>query len=286
MIRAFIGRIRSSFFLPMCVLPRAQRRALYDLYDFCRTVDDITDGEGTAEHKLSQLAEWEKEIDHISQGSRPRTALGRRLKKRTRTYILAPEHFHRIIEGMRMDVNGQMIAPPLQTLEHYSYCVAGCVGLLAIRIFGCTRSESDAFARQLGHALQFTNMLRDLKDDAAMGRIYLPREWLEQVGIADMDPQDIPHRLNSVRPVLHRMAEKAAFHFQQAEQWIHPQDRKALRCALLMAHIYRRLLDRMQADGYSYRMHYRATVGDIGRVLCQIVFPKRNNGQTRSSLRA
>lgn len=262
--------LTSTFFLPMMSLGRRQRQAIYRVYDFCRIVDDIADGTLPKSEKLLQLDWWESEITRLYK-STPYHPVTKQLLSPVQHYRLGPDHFRGILAGMRMDAMETMILPTEQELEHYCYRVAGCVGLISVRIFGCRKPESEQFAWHLGQALQLTNILRDVKADAQMGRIYLPKEWMEHAGLLPIAPSDIPHRIAELKPVLQRLARKAAKAYSEAEKCVHPDDRESLRCALLMSDMYRRLFIRMQEDDWSYRKPYRMSVGDIGFIVWRLM---------------
>jgi squalene synthase HpnD/squalene synthase HpnC len=238
----------TSFYWGMRLLPAAKRKAMYAIYAFCREVDDVADGNAPVAAKLEALAGWRREIDalYAETPSRP-TALA--LLDPIARFDLPIAEFHAMIDGMEMDAAGTMRAPPLRDLMRYCRCVAGAVGLLSIRVFGADSEQIRRGALALGEALQLTNILRDLSEDAARGRLYLPRELLQQHRVAYTDPTsalDDP----GLAPVCDALALRAQARFADAERHFGRGDRRQLRPALIMMHVYRRTLDRLIARGW------------------------------------
>ena len=154
-----------------------------------------------------------------------------------------------MIDGMEMDAAERMRAPPLAELVRYCRCVAGAVGMLSIRVFGAHSADAERGAVALGEALQLTNILRDLHEDAERGRLYLPGEWLVEQGLAAAAPQAMLAEPD-LAPVLARLAERARGCFDAADRHFATVDRRRLRPALVMCAIYRRTLDRLMARGW------------------------------------
>lgn len=241
---------QSSFYVAMRLMPKAKGDAMLRLYRFCRAVDDIADGPLPASDKEQQLQQWEMAI-RSGEGALAEMQDTLALMKE---YALPPDYFLEIIAGMRQDAAGEMVQPSLPDLQRYCYRAASCVGLLSLPIFGCKKAESRDFAIALGHALQLTNMLRDVLKDANMGRIYLPREWLEEAGCAEVTPVMTAGYINELKPVLRRMAALAMSFFAAADAQMH--EPRALWPALLMRDAYRLLLQRMLKDDFSYLAPY------------------------------
>ncbi len=169
----------SSFYSAMRILPEKQREAMFALYGFCREVDDIADDRGpaTAAERLAKLEHWRADIAAMFAGQRadpPRRAR----RGDAQDYHLKREDFDAVIDGMEMDAEQDIRAPDWATLDLYCDRVASAVGRLSVRIFGLTDEPGVALAHHLGRALQFTNILRDIDEDASLGRLYLPREAL------------------------------------------------------------------------------------------------------------
>ncbi|MGE0723927.1 MAG: presqualene diphosphate synthase HpnD [Alphaproteobacteria bacterium] len=244
---AVVDRAGSSFYWAMRLLPRPRREAMYAVYAFCRTVDDIADGPDGPEQKRMGLARWRVEVEAVFSG-RPHHAVGRALVAPIARYGLRREDFLAVIDGMEMDAAGAMVAPDWPTLERYCGCVAGAVGRLAVRIFGVPEAEGPPLARALGLAVQLTNILRDLREDARDGRLYLPREALDRHGVPPGPPSAAV-----VHPAIGRVAADVAGtarrRFAEAEDVMDRIPRSAARPARVMAAIYRRLLDRVEGQG-------------------------------------
>jgi phytoene synthase len=238
----------SSFYNAMRILPRAQREGMFEIYSFCRQVDDIADSRQSRSTRRAQLDGWREEIDALYAGRPgPRT---RGLLVHVRDFGLRREDFHAIIDGMEMDVNADIQAPDEATLELYCDRVASAVGRLSVRIFGMDESDGLLLAHHLGRALQLTNILRDLDEDAALGRLYLPRPLLERVGIAASDPSAI-----LASPALGQacsaIVDRARGHFAQAESIMRRCPRRAVRAPHIMADAYRVILHRLVQRGWS-----------------------------------
>ena len=173
----------------MRILPPAQREAMFEIYSFCRAVDDIADDPGPRETRRAQLAKWRADIDALYCGAAPPQLAG--LATAVRAFDLQREDFIAIIDGMEMDVVADIRAPDRPTLDVYCDRVACAVGRLSVRVFGMLPDDGRALAHHLGRALQLTNILRDLDEDASLGRLYLPRDVLQAHGIAATDPRDV-----------------------------------------------------------------------------------------------
>src|SRR5262245_56939935 len=160
----------------MRILPRAQREAMFEIYSFCRQVDDIADSGGPRGPRREALDRWRADVDALYAGKTvPRT---QGLLAPLRAFGFKREDFHDVIDGMEMDVIADIRAPDNATLDIYCDRVASAVGRLSVRVFGMERADGIALAHHLGRALQLTNILRDLDEDAALGRLYLPAEAL------------------------------------------------------------------------------------------------------------
>lgn len=221
---------------------------MFAIYAFCREVDDIADGPESPEDKLARLAAWRKEIDRLY-ASRPTSLTARALLGPVTAFGLAREDFLAIVAGMEMDASGRMAATSMAELDLYCARVAGAVGLLAIRVFGADSPRARDLALALGHAFQITNILRDLKEDAQLGRLYLPRELLARHGIAAREPEAVL-RDPRLAAVCRDLAVLAHRRFDEAAAEIAAWPGRAFRPAAIMMGIYRRLLDRLEARGF------------------------------------
>ena len=243
---------RSSFFWAMRLLPRDKRRAMSGVYAFCREVDDIADAEGLERwHRLAALARWRSEIDAIYLG-RPSTAIGRVLGSAVDTFGLERFEFETIIDGMQMDAEAAIRAPSMATLELYCRRVAVATGRLSVVIFGERAQRGRAVADHLGRALQLTNILRDLDEDASIGRLYLPAELLDAHGIDARTPTVV-----MAHPALPRvcrdLAAEAHRSYRAADAALAACDRRLMRPAMVMRQVYGRLFDGLVARDWSDR---------------------------------
>ena len=238
----------SSFYWAMRMLPSARREAMFAIYAFCREVDDIADGDDPPDGKLSKLAAWRTEIDRVYDGS-PTFPTARALVGPVREYALGRADFHAVINGMEMDVGVGVVAPAMADLELYCRRVAGAVGLLSIRAFGGASGRAEEFAVELGAALQLTNILRDLVQDAAIGRLYLPRELLEAHGIATTEPRRVlaDPRLPDVCDDVVALGRSR---FAAAQAALRESPAKALRPAVVMMRHYQRILEQLETRGW------------------------------------
>jgi phytoene synthase len=238
----------SSFYLAMRILPRSQRRAMYEVYAFCRAVDNIADDPGPRPGRMAALARWREDICRMYSGLGV-TDLTLGLANPVDSYGLRSEDFLAVISGMEMDVAEDMRAPDWETLDLYCDRVASAVGRLSVRIFGIDKMNGLELAHHLGRALQMTNILRDLDEDAAMGRLYLPKEALSAAGIASRDIAEVlSHpRLGEACMLV---AERARRHFAQAEAASLRGRRAAMRSPRLMASVYQSVLDRLVERGW------------------------------------
>ncbi len=243
-----VRRSGTSFFWGMRVLSRERREAMFAVYAFCREVDDIADEPGELTARRQELDEWRTEIDRIYAG-RPMQPTARALLPAVSRYQLPREEFLAVIDGMEMDLTNSMRAPTFEELRLYCRRVAGAVGMLSVRVFGATEPQSRDLAVSLGEALQLTNILRDLDEDAARGRLYLPRELLEGHGIPAASPPEVL-RHPALPMVCRDLAALARERFAESEALIAQCDRRRLRPSIVMMEIYRRILDRLEHRGW------------------------------------
>src|ERR1700749_1510875 len=179
----------SSFYAAMRILPREQRDAMFQIYSFCRQVDDIADSDRPRGVRLAAIQQWRDDRHALSPGWPPAPAAdyggaGRR-------FGVKREDFISIIDGMEMDIPQDIRAPDMATLDLYCDRVASAVGRLSVNVFGMPREDGVELAHHLGRALQLTNILRDIDEDATLGRLYLPREALYHAGITTNDPAKV-----------------------------------------------------------------------------------------------
>ena len=228
-------------------MPKSQREAMFEIYSFCRAVDDIADELGPRDARLAQLQRWRSDIDSLYAGKPPPHLAG--LARAIRAFDLQREDFRAVIDGMEMDVVADIRAPEFATLDLYCDRVASAVGRLSVRVFGMECEAGLALAHHLGRALQMTNILRDLDEDAGIGRLYLPREALDEAGIAGDDPATViasPAIDKACSPV----AARAERHFAEADKIMAASPRPAVRAPRIMGSAYRIIFDRMRARGW------------------------------------
>ncbi len=244
-----VNGARTSFAAGMRILSAPRRAGIYALYAFCRIVDDIADEDLPQDRRQELLDAWAAEIEALFAGH-PRSVVGRALAGPVARYGLEREEFLHIIEGMRMDAEGPLVAPAGAELDAYIRRVAGAVGILSMRIFGAWRGAvSERFALSLAEALQLVNILRDIEADAAMGRLYLPREELARAGVP-ADPARAPVA-PELPQVCARLGARARAAFAEARRAIPAHDRRALAPALMMMGTYEGYLDRMERAGWA-----------------------------------
>ena len=237
----------SSFYTAMRILPQAQRAAMYEIYSFCRRVDDIADSNGPRPERLAALNQWRAEIDGLYQGKTGTLVTG--LAPHVQEFKLERQDFQALIDGMEMDTLGDIRAPTMETLDLYCDRVASAVGRLSVRVFGMEREDGKLLSHHLGRALQLTNILRDLDEDAAVGRLYLPREALDAASITSADPVTA---LSSpgLSQACATIVTRARQHFEEADTIMARSPRQAVKAPRIMGRVYRVLLEGMVARGW------------------------------------
>jgi phytoene synthase len=237
----------SSFYYSFRLLPEDRRRAITALYAYCREVDDVVDEVRDPAVAQAKLAWWRLEVAAVFDGS-PQHPVARALVPAVRTYGLPREHVDAVIDGMAMDLTQHRYAD-FAELERYCHRVAGVVGLMSAKIFGYEEASTAGFARDLGIAFQLTNIVRDVGEDARLGRIYLPQDELARFGVSPSSVLRL--RAEPGFPALMAFqVERARGWYDRAMGQLAPRDRKAQRASLAMAAIYRTLLDEIARDGY------------------------------------
>ena len=239
----------SSFYLAMRLMPKAEREAMFAIYAFCRAVADIAeDGVGSREARRAELEAWRRDVEAIYAGlPSPRAGF---LSGSVRRYGLRKEDFLAIIDGMEMDAAEDIRAPGLATLDLYCDRVASAVGRLSIKIFGMTDEPGFTLAHHLGRALQLTNILRDLDEDAGIGRLYLPKEFLAEAGIAGSEPKTVVAN-PAIDKACRRLAAMAHEHYAKARAIFAAHPRGNLRAPRLMGAVYSEILSRMERAGWT-----------------------------------
>ena len=242
----------SSFYAGMRVLPKPQREAMYEIYAFCRAVDDVADEGGTRPERLAGLKRWRDAIEAVYAGRTTAATIG--LLEPIRRFRLARVDFLAIIDGMEMDGRADIVAPDEATLDLYCDRVASAVGRLSVKVFGVSADRGEDLAHHLGRALQLTNILRDLDEDAEMGRLYLPRELLDRAGIPVTTPQGvIAHP--KLGEVCATILARARAHFDAADTLMTRERRRATRAPRLMGAVYRLILAKLEEQGFAAPRH-------------------------------
>jgi len=237
----------SSFYRAMAILPRAQRDAMFEIYSFCRAVDDIADGEGSREEKTAALDAWRRDIAALYDGGHAGLAQG--LITPLREFSFRQEDFLAVIDGMQMDVDENIVAPDAEKLDLYCDRVASAVGRLSVRVFGLPEQEGIDLAHHLGRALQLTNILRDIDEDAGIGRLYLPRDLLIGAGILNATPAQAAAR-EDLDPVGRPLLAQARDHFDKAEAIMAARPRAEIRAPKIMYLAYRAIWRRLDRRGF------------------------------------
>ncbi len=239
---------KSSFYRAMAILPREKRDAMFEIYSFCRAVDDIADEGGDIETKRAGLDLWRRDIDALYAGGSAGLAAG--LIEPLRRFGLKREDFFAVIDGMRMDVDCDIVAPDAATLDLYCDRVASAVGRLSVRVFGLPEKEGIALAHHLGRALQLTNILRDIDEDAGIGRLYLPRENFSAAGIEQPTPEKVV-ALANLDAVCAPIMAQAKAHFEAADAIMATQPREKIRAPKIMSLAYGAIWRRLAARGFA-----------------------------------
>ena len=255
---------KSSFFLGLRILPEPQRLAMYAIYGFCRAVDDIADGDEPRDIRVAALERWRADIAALYAGQRVDGLAP--LAGAIGDFDLRRGDFETVIDGMAMDARAEIVAPDRAVFDLYIDRVASAPGRLSVRVFGLPETVGEGLAHHLGRALQITNILRDIDEDAALGRLYLPRESLTQAGIAvpAVDDRagegDCPDGRQTIDRVLAdprlaavcaALAAETRDHFAQADAIMDSACRKCVRAPRMMSAAYRSLLDELLLRGWA-----------------------------------
>ena len=237
----------SSFYAAMRILPREQRETMFQIYSFCRQVDDIADSDGPRPERLAALQKWRDDIDALYQGRPPERL--REYVASIKKFDLQREDFLAIVDGMEMDVPQDIRAPDLATLDLYCDRVASAVGRLSVRVFGLPQEDGILLAHHLGRALQLTNILRDIDEDAGLGRLYLPRESLVDAGITETDPVKVANH-PALPKVCAPLVARATQHFKKSDEIMARHPRHLVRAPRIMSKYYGAILRLLIARGF------------------------------------
>ncbi|HZT55529.1 MAG TPA: presqualene diphosphate synthase HpnD [Burkholderiaceae bacterium] len=252
----------SSFYYAFLFLPPPRRAAITAFYAFCREVDDVVDEVSDPSVAAAKLAWWRKEVGAAFAGQ-PSHPVTQALMPHAAAFDIRAEHLLAVIEGCQMDLE-QSRYLDYPGLARYCHLVAGVVGEVAANIFGRTRPETTAYAHKLGQAMQLTNIIRDVGDDARRGRIYLPVSELKQF---DVKAQEVLNRGYSERftALMKFQAERAHRCYDEAFALLPEADRLAQKPGVMMANIYRTLLREIEADDFQV-LHQRTSLTPLRKL--------------------
>ena len=240
----------SSFYIAMRLMPAEERDAMFAIYAFCRKVDDIADdGVGTRAERHEKLEKWRADLRGLYAGTVAQQV--RFLALAVAQYGLRLEDFLAVLDGMGMDVAEDIVAPDLATLDLYCDRVASAVGRLSIKVFGMDEGPGFDLAHHLGRALQLTNILRDIDEDAAIGRLYLPREYLQEMDCCRLlDVQAIVNK-PQIDAVCRKVAAQAHRHYDQAQRILSARPKGRIKTPRLMGAVYSQILSASEAQGFA-----------------------------------
>lgn len=248
--RALTRKSASNLALAFILLPREKRDAMSALYAFCRAVDDVADEDSApVDKRRAELAAWRADIRRACSGDQPEFILNQEFAPVIRQFKLPFDLFDELLQGCEMDLE-KLRYENYAELELYCHRVASVVGLLSLEIFGYQNRACHDYARHLGKALQLTNILRDVKNDAARGRIYLPQSELRRFGVSDAEI--LAGNFSERYLALARSVAARARHFYQlARTTLPPEDRRAMVAAELMASVYWQLLLKLEHGDFN-----------------------------------
>lgn len=247
-VEALVRNAGTSFYWGMRFLEPARRKAMFAVYAFCRAVDDIADGQLSSGRKQNLLQAWQSEIAKLYRAT-PTHPITQALVVPVCDYGLLEEDFLAVIDGMRLDARDRVRIRDTQELNAYCDKVACAVGRLSVRIFGMERGPGNELALHLGMGLQLTNILRDIAEDAALDRIYLPAEELREFG-AEGDGIEDALTAPGLPALCEGIANRAASHFSSAQHVMLNIDNRQIRPAKIMMAIYSRVLARLRVRGW------------------------------------
>jgi phytoene synthase len=238
---------RSNFYYSFLFLAKEKREAMYAVYAFCRSVDDVADGPASVVDKQTGIEAWRRELDRCYQG-KPEHPITAKLAQSLHQFPIPKEHFDELIAGVEMDLTRNRY-PTFRDLYEYCYRVAGVVGLMCIEIFGYRNPKARDYAVNLGVALQLTNIMRDLRVDAERGRIYLPQEELTRFGYSELELLQGVYNPAFVG-LMRFCSGRAREYFHNASQLLAAEDRRSLFAAEIMGRIYYQLLEAIETAEY------------------------------------
>jgi len=268
-VQDIVRKSASSFYLGMRFMPEARRKAMYAVYAFCRIVDDIADEPDTLENKEKGLNEWENIIKSIYNNDELKVLnpVAECLKKAVKDFNLPQEELLGMINGMRMDM--LPYDKPWSAYKVWLYCrrVAGTVGTLSVHIFGSSSEKAKIFAKLLGEALQTTNILRDMQEDFANNRCYIPEMLLDKYGMSDLSPAEIAEApsLWLIRSDMGRHSEHLYEMADEVLKSMPADEQKLMKPALLMRNIYFAYFCKMKKRGWD--ISTKVKISKLGKII-------------------
>jgi phytoene synthase len=258
--RALTKKSASNLALAFILLPREKRDAMSALYAFCRAVDDVADEDSVpTEKRRTELAAWREDIRRACENQKPEFVLNQEFAPVIQKFRLPFALFGELIKGCEMDLE-KLRYENYDELELYCHRVASVVGLLSLEIFGYKNPRCRDYAVYLGKALQLTNILRDVKNDAARGRIYLPQSELKKFNVSEQEVLDGKNSANYFS-LAHNVAARAKNFYSLAQKTLPPEDREAMVAAELMGSVYWRLLQKLEAEKFNVFGEARLKLG-------------------------
>ena len=279
-VREIVEDSGTSFFWAMRLLPKDRRKAIFSVYAFCREVDDIVDEAGEDEDKRVALDEWRAAIAHLyanpgrhlmAVSNRNMAAILKILSLAIKDYDLQEEDFYAVIDGMEMDAHGPVAIEDMAGLDLYCDRVASAVGRLCVPIFGQADAKGREVANHLGRALQLTNIIRDVPEDAEIERLYLPQELLATYGIENQTPHAVALH-DDLPKVCADLGSLAQDYFSKAEAAIAACDPKAMKAPIVMMRVYYQNLKRLRAVGWQPQtLRHQSKMAKLGRKLEKLI---------------
>lgn len=266
-----VRRSGSNLAFALAVLPRERREDMRVFYAFCRVADDLADEPGLEkEERVAGLQRWRDLI--LGAAEDPLPGIESEMVSLIEDKELDRSELLAILDGVEKDLAPQAFETR-EDLQRYCYLVASAVGLVSIRLFGCRNPKSKEYAEQLGYALQWTNIMRDVGEDSREGRVFLPREDLQRFGLTREDILSGEPDLARFGRLMKHQSSVAHHFYERAVKLLPSEDKKALRSAELMRRIYSRILSAMEDDGYRvfetrYKLSKASMIGEFVRAKC------------------
>ncbi len=268
-IGKLVRKSQATLFWCMQSLPKAQREAIYTLYAFCRHIDNVIDGHLLDKEKKEVLKAWEQELENIYDKKVPATDIGRKIYKNCMRFKIRREDFSEILNCALLDFPQPLQAPDYNTFYRYCHGSSEIPAYLTLHIIGGMEEEKmRELAQNFGRAMQLTNILKDVKEDALAGHLYAPKELLNQAGIMTSDPIAAVTDKNLIA-VREQLAKMAACSFDKAFSLMEGGDKKKTRPLRFVLHIYKRYFDIMQNRGWEI-MSPKPAIGKMDKLAIAI----------------